>query len=98
MYGRKHSSVYPHPGTEVPCGTLTDTCSAEAKGIVVIIIPVRIIEVSTNFLILFITSMIQNENKRLRPQICLVNYPYLIIDTGISLAVQKNFKHQDQER
>jgi len=39
--------------------------------------------------------MTQNENKRLHTQICLVNYPYMTIDTGISLAVQKNFKYQD---
>jgi hypothetical protein len=49
MYGRKHSFVSSHPGTEVPCGTLTDTRSAEANGIVVIMIPVRIIEVNNSF-------------------------------------------------
>jgi len=36
--------------------------------------------------------MTQNENKRLHTQICFINYPYLTIEAGISLIMQKKFQ------
>ena len=49
IYGRKHSFVSSHPVIEDPCGKLTETCSANANGVIVIMNPVRIIEVNISF-------------------------------------------------